>query len=137
MAGTGAGGGDDGVVAAEGVVEGADQRLGLAPVAGVVVHLAAARLFHGELDGVTEPLQDRGHGLAGVGEERVVVAGDEQRDAHLRPLSRAPREQAAAPSRRSPAPPPPTAPRPARNAPPDAATGTGARRPATDRKSVV
>jgi len=60
---------------------------GFGLVAGVVVHLAAAGLGWGEVDGVAEALEDTDDGLAGTGEERVVITGDEERDAQGAPLS--------------------------------------------------
>ena len=51
-------------------------------VAGVEVHLAAARLLRRELDVVAETAQQPDDRLADLGEEEVVVAGDEQADAH-------------------------------------------------------
>jgi len=82
--GRGAGGGGDhhrlGV--AEHVHEAPHEGQGLALVAGVVVHLAAAGLRLGELDPVPEPLQHGDGRLSGFGEERVVEAGDEERHAH-------------------------------------------------------
>src|SRR5258708_13156067 len=77
-----AGGGDDDVVVLERLDVAADQRQRLALVAGVDVHLAAARLGLGELDPVAEPLEQRGGGLAHVREECVAEAGPEQGDAH-------------------------------------------------------
>jgi hypothetical protein len=44
------------------------------------MHLAAAGLAGGKNDGVAEPLEDADDGLAGLGKEGVVVAGDEQRN---------------------------------------------------------
>jgi len=44
------------------------------------VHLATAGLGEGEVDGVAEALEDLRDGDAGLGEERVVIAGDEERD---------------------------------------------------------
>ena len=77
------GGGDaDDFRIAEHLDEAADERDGFAVVAGVVVHLAAAGLFDGEVDGVAEPLEHARDGDARFGEQRVVVAGDEERDAH-------------------------------------------------------
>jgi len=38
-------------------------------------------LFEGKVDGMAEALQDARDGDAGLGEERVVIAGDEERDA--------------------------------------------------------
>jgi hypothetical protein len=45
------------------------------------VHLAAAGLGQREFDGVAEALEDLGDGDAGLREERVVIAGDEEGDA--------------------------------------------------------
>jgi hypothetical protein len=45
------------------------------------VHLAAAGLSGGEVDGVAEALEDADDGLPGGGEEGVVIAGDEEGDA--------------------------------------------------------
>jgi hypothetical protein len=59
---------------------------GLALIAGVVVHLAAAGLAGREVDGVAEALEDAHDGLAGAGKERVVIAGDEERDAQVQNL---------------------------------------------------
>ena len=70
----------DGFGVAEHLHEAADERHGLAMVTGVVVHLAAAGLGEGEVDGVAEALEDLRDGDAGLGEERVVIAGDEERD---------------------------------------------------------
>jgi hypothetical protein len=61
--------------------EAADERDGLAVVAGVVVHLAAAGLLEGEGDGVAKALQDTRAGDAGLREERVVIAGDKEGNA--------------------------------------------------------
>ena len=52
-------------------------------IAGVVVHLSAAGLRVAELDRVPEPLEHRHDRLAGLGEERVVVAADEEGDEHV------------------------------------------------------
>lgn len=46
-------------------------------VSGVVVHLPAAGLGFAELDGVAEAFEDGNDGFSGLGEESVVVAGDE------------------------------------------------------------
>ena len=46
------------------------------------MHLAAARLLRRELDLVAEPPKQPDDGLPDLGEQQVVVAGDEQRDAH-------------------------------------------------------
>jgi hypothetical protein len=45
------------------------------------VHLAAAGLAGGKVNGVTEALEHTNDSLAGGGEQGVVVAGDEERDA--------------------------------------------------------
>ena len=58
------------------------QRVRLAAVAGVEVHLAAAGLLETKLDRVAETLQHAHDGLPGSGEERVVIAGDEEGYAH-------------------------------------------------------
>ena len=73
---------DDRVVAREHVGEPPDQRHALRAVAGVEVHLAAARLALGEVDLVPEPAQHPHDRLADVREQDVVEAGDEQRDPH-------------------------------------------------------
>ena len=71
----------DRVEAVEDLDEAAREQLGLAGVAGVGVHLAAARLLEREHDLDPEPLE-HGHGrLADLREERVGEAGDEQGDA--------------------------------------------------------
>jgi len=44
------------------------------------VHLAAAGLLDGKDDGVAEAFEEARDGDARLGEERVVVAGDEERD---------------------------------------------------------
>jgi hypothetical protein len=49
-------------------------------VASVVVHLAAAGLLDGERDGVAEAFEEACDSDARLGEERVVVAGDKERD---------------------------------------------------------
>ena len=72
----------DGVVALEGVREPADQRDALVAIARIEVHLTAAGLTVGEPDVLTEPAQESDHGTAHVGEQQVVEAGDEDRDAH-------------------------------------------------------
>ena len=59
----------------------ADKRDSLALVAGVPVHLAAAGLLPRKIDGVAEAFEHADYGFAGLGEEGVVVAGDEQRHA--------------------------------------------------------
>jgi hypothetical protein len=53
------------------------------------VHLAAAGLSGGEVDGVSEALEDADDGLPGGGEEGVVIAGDEERDAQVASPSKA------------------------------------------------
>jgi len=83
----GGGGDDDGFGVAELVDEPAEERVGLSLVAGVVVHLAATGLAGREVDGMAEALEDANDGLAGAGEERVVIAGDEKRDAQCRTSS--------------------------------------------------
>lgn len=77
-----AGGGrnDDGLGVRELLHEALQEGHGFGLVAGVVVHLAAAGLAGGEVDGVAEALEDTDDGLAGAGEERVVIAGDKKRD---------------------------------------------------------
>jgi hypothetical protein len=79
---TGAGGGDDGLVRREDLDEAPYQGYRLALVAGVEVHLAAAGLGEGKLDLVPEPLEHLDGRPAGLGEERVVEAGYEQRYSH-------------------------------------------------------
>jgi hypothetical protein len=81
-----AGRADDGVRArlAERAHEPPDQRDRLAAVAGVRVHLAAAGLLAREDDLVPEPLEHGDGRLPGLREERVVQAGDEERDPHQR-----------------------------------------------------
>ena len=72
----------DRVVPLEGTHEGAHGGHGLVEVAGVHHRLAAAGLLLRELHVDAEPPQQRDHGLARVGEQRVVEAGDQQRDPH-------------------------------------------------------
>ena len=57
------------------------QRPRVAGVAGVVMHLPAAGLLPPELDLVAEPLEHGDDRLSRFREQRVVVAGDEQRSA--------------------------------------------------------
>src|SRR5579859_1224334 len=83
----GGGGNADGLGIAKDLNEAAHQRRGLPLIAGVVVHLAAAGLVERELDGVPEPLEQTDDRLAGGGEERVVIAGDEERNAQSRGLN--------------------------------------------------
>ena len=71
----------DGFGVAEGADEVADERDGLSVVAGVVVHLSAACLGERELDGVAEAFEHAGDGDSRLGEEGVVVTGDEECDA--------------------------------------------------------
>ena len=79
---TRSGRGDDHVAVLEDVRVPADQRQRVALVAGIDVHLAAARLRLGKLDPVAEPLQQRDRGPAHPGEQGVGQAGHEQRDPH-------------------------------------------------------
>jgi hypothetical protein len=44
------------------------------------VHLSAAGLLHGELDGVAQTFEHTRDGDSGLREQRVVIAGDEERD---------------------------------------------------------
>jgi hypothetical protein len=60
----------------------ADDGNGLAMVAGVPMHLAAAGLIGREVDGVAEAFEDVDDGFAGLREESVVVTGDEERHSH-------------------------------------------------------
>jgi hypothetical protein len=73
---------DHRVVPGERPGEPVDQRDRGVLVAGVEVHLAAARLIGRELDVVAEAAQQPHDGSPDLGEQRVVVAGDEERDAH-------------------------------------------------------
>jgi hypothetical protein len=50
------------------------------------VHLAAAGLAGGKFDGVAEAFEDADDGLASAGKKRVVIAGDEERDAQGKSL---------------------------------------------------
>jgi hypothetical protein len=54
------------------------------------VHLAAAGLRRPEFDAVPQPLEHCHDGLPGLWEERIVVAGDEQRDRQRRNASGSP-----------------------------------------------
>jgi len=65
---------------AEHLNKAANEGHGFAVVAGVVVHLAATRLLNGEDDGVAEAFEEARNSDARLGEERVVVAGDKERD---------------------------------------------------------
>jgi hypothetical protein len=58
-------------------------RFGL--VAGVEVHLAATGLRPGKVHRMPQPFEQAHHRFAGLGKQRVVVAGDEQQDSHARP----------------------------------------------------
>src|SRR5581483_3288889 len=84
----GRGRGDDRLVVAERADERTRHRQRVVAVAGVEVHLAAAGLPLGELDLVSEALQHGDDGLAGVREQRVGQACDEQPDAHQSPPRR-------------------------------------------------
>ena len=68
--------------AAEGSGEPARHRHRLPPVTGVEMHLAAAGLGRREIHLMAQPLQHRDHSLAGVREQRVGQARDEQADSH-------------------------------------------------------
>jgi hypothetical protein len=59
---------------------------GLFLVAGVPVHLAAAGLSGGKVDGVTEAFEDADDGFSGLGKQGVVVAGDKERDSQNQTL---------------------------------------------------
>ena len=73
------GGGDDyGFGVLELGDEAGEKGEGFGLVAGVPVHLAAAGLAGGEDDGVAQALEEADHGFSRVGEEGVVVAGDEE-----------------------------------------------------------
>jgi len=76
------GGGDaDSFGIAKDFDETADERNGFTMVAGVVVHLAAAGLLDGEVDGVAETFKQARDGDARLREEGVVITGDEEGDA--------------------------------------------------------
>ena len=83
------GGRDDPVVRLELRDEPADDAAAPGRVAGVEVHLAAARLVGRELDGHPEPLEHPDGRLSDLREEQVVEAGDEQGDPRGRPTGRA------------------------------------------------
>ena len=74
---------DDHVVAGERVGEPLDERDAGVLVAGVEVHLAAAGLLGRELDLVAQPPQQAHDRPPDLRVQQVVVAGDEQRDAHV------------------------------------------------------
>lgn len=57
----------------------------LQPVAGIVVHLAAAGLLGTEFDRVPQSFEHGHGGLAGGGKQGVVETGDKQGDAHFPP----------------------------------------------------
>lgn len=59
-----------------------DQGNRLALIARVIVHLSAAGLFQGEVDGMPEPFEQFDDGLTGSGKERIVVASDEEGNPH-------------------------------------------------------
>jgi hypothetical protein len=83
-ANAGGGGDDDGFGMLELVDKTAEEWVSLSLVAGVVMHLAAASLAGGKVDSMAEAFKDADDGLAGAGKERVVIAGDEERDAQRR-----------------------------------------------------
>src|SRR5581483_10440152 len=83
---------DDDVVVAEHRFEAARERGRLVLVAAVRVHLAAAGLLERELDLVAEALEELDDRAAGGGKERVVEAGEEERDPHA--AARPPRTNA-------------------------------------------
>src|SRR5579863_8502550 len=58
------------------------QRNRFGMIAGVVMHLPAAGLGGAEFHRVAQTFEHAHHRLAGLGEERVVIAGDEERDQH-------------------------------------------------------
>ena len=70
------------------------QRPRLVVVARVAVHLPAARLLGRELDLAAQPLQHRDRRAPRLGEQRVVEAGDEQRDPHGRGVCSRPAQRA-------------------------------------------
>lgn len=71
---------DDDLGGSELVDEALKEGEGLGLVASVPVHLTATGLAGGKVDGVAETLEDAHHGLTGLREQGVVVAGDEQRN---------------------------------------------------------
>src|SRR5215210_2932468 len=78
----GAGGRDDGLVTAEDLDEAPHQGDGLPLVAGVEVHLAAARLRVGKVSPPTETFENLDGSLSRLWKERVVEAGYKERHAH-------------------------------------------------------
>ena len=87
----GAGGRDDGLVTAEDLHKAPHQGDGLALVARVEVHLAAARLRVGKVYLHPETFENLDRGPSCLGEERVVEAGYKERHAHrYSPFSSAP-----------------------------------------------
>src|SRR5688500_11910422 len=78
----GTGGRDDGVVPVEDLDEALHEGYRLALVAGVEVHLAAARLREGKVHHHPETLEDLDGGPTRLGEERVVEAGYKERHPH-------------------------------------------------------
>src|SRR5215210_961431 len=78
----GAGGRDDGLVTAEDLDEASHEGYCLALVSRVEVHLAAARLRAGKVYLHPETFENLDRSPARLGEERVVEAGYEERDAH-------------------------------------------------------
>ena len=74
----------DGLGAGEHALEPAGERVALVLVARVAVHLAAAGLRLGEVDLAPEALQQLHDRTPRLREQRVVEAGDEQRDPHRR-----------------------------------------------------
>jgi len=75
---TGGGGADDDFGVGEDLEELPEEGVGILAVAGIVVHLAATGLGGAEFDGVAEAFEDGNDGLAGLGKEGVVIAGDEE-----------------------------------------------------------
>src|SRR5947209_8049851 len=65
----------------------AKQLDGLALIAGVIMHLPAARLCLGKVHSEVQSLQQSRGGNADLGKERVVEASDEERDSHRLILS--------------------------------------------------
>src|SRR5215218_5011333 len=78
----GAGGCDDGLVTAEDLNESPHEGYGLALVARVEVHLAAARLRVGKVYLHTDAFEKLDGSPTRLGEERVVEAGYKERHAH-------------------------------------------------------
>src|SRR5215216_7193822 len=78
----GAGGCDDGLVTAEDLHEAPHEGYSLALVAGVEVHLAAARLRVGKVYLHPQTFENLDGSLSRLGEERVVEAGYKECHAH-------------------------------------------------------